>query len=106
MGKTHKHLQIQCNSFTKCAFNQKLHLMLFTTQYPKLYSDIGTKIISELNFFCLQNSVMLKNGEDVCDRVVNFLSDSELLDLGFAFDHYLSLGICALIKQYVKHFHA
>ena len=66
------------------------------------------KIISELNSFCLQNNVMLKNGEDVCDGAysVNFLSDSELLDLGSAFSHYLSLGTCVLIKQYGKHFHA
>ena len=51
---------------------------------------------------------MLKNGEDVCDGAysVNFLSDSELLDLGSAFSHYLSLGTCVLIKQYGKHFHA
>ena len=50
---------------------------------------------------------MLKNGEDVCDGAysVNFLSDSELLDLGSAFNHYLSLGTYALIKQYAKHFH-
>ena len=67
-----------------------------------------TKIISELNSFCLQNNVMLKNGEDACDRVysVNFLNDSELLDLGSAFNHCLSLGTYALIKQYAKHFHA
>ena len=35
-----------------------------------------------------------------------FLSDSTLLDLGSAFNHYLSLGTCALVKQYAKHFHA
>ena len=66
------------------------------------------KIISKLNSFCLQNHVMLKNGEDVCEGAysVNFPSDSELLDLGSAFNHYLSLGICVLIKQYAKHFHA
>ena len=74
--------------------------MPFTTRYPKSYSNIGTKIISELNSFFLQNNVILKNGEDVCDEAysVNFLSDSELLDLGFAFNHYLSLGTSALIK--------
>ena len=51
---------------------------------------------------------MLKNGEDACDEVysVNLLNDSELLDLGFAFNHYQSLGTCALMKQYAKHFHA
>ena len=81
--------------------------MPFTTSYPKSYSNIGTKIISELNSFCIQNNVMLKNGEDVCDGAysMNFLSDSELLDLGSAFNHCLSLGTCALIKQYAKHFH-
>ena len=30
---------------------------------------------------------------------VNFLDDSELLDLGSAFNHYLLLGTCALIKS-------
>ena len=50
---------------------------------------------------------MLKNGEDVCDGAysVNFLNESELLDLGLAFNHCLSLGTYALIKQYAKHFH-
>ena len=49
----------------------------------------------------LQNNVMLKNGDDVCDGAysVNFLSDSEHLNLGFAFNHCLSLGTYALIKQ-------
>ena len=51
---------------------------------------------------------MLKNGEDACDGAysVKFLNDSELLDLGSTFNHYVSLGICALIKKYAKHFHA
>ena len=30
---------------------------------------------------------------------VNYLDDSELLDLGSAFNHCLSLGTCALIKN-------
>ena len=44
---------------------------------------------------------MLKNGEDACDGVysANFLNDSKLLDLGSAFNHCLSLGTCALIKN-------
>ena len=48
---------------------------------------------------------MLKNGEDACDGAysVNFLNDSKLLNLGFSFNHYLSHGTCALIKQYAKH---
>ena len=35
-------------------------------------------MISELNSFCLQKNVMLKNGEDACDGAysVNFLNDS------------------------------
>ena len=51
---------------------------------------------------------MLKNGEDACDGAysVHFQDDSELLDLGFAFNRRLSLGTCALIKQYANHFHA
>ena len=82
--------------------------MPFTIEYPKSYSDIGTQIISELNSFCLQNNVMLKNGDDACDGAysVNFLNDSELFDLGSAFNHCLSLDTCALIKQYAKHFYA
>ena len=41
-----------------------------------------------------------QNGEDACDEAysVNFLNDSDLLGLGFYFNHYLSLGTCALIK--------
>ena len=44
---------------------------------------------------------MLKNGEDACDRAnsMNFLNDSELLDLGSSFNHCLSLGTYALIKN-------
>ena len=34
--------------------------MPFTTKYPKLSSTIGTKIISKLNSFCLENTVMYK----------------------------------------------
>ena len=66
------------------------------------------KKILELNSFCLQNNVMLKNGEDACDEAysMNFVNDSELLDLRSTFNHYLSLGTCALTKQYAKHFHA
>ena len=49
-----------------------------------------------------------KNGEDACDGAysMNFLDDSELLDPRSAFDHCLSLGTSALIKQYAKHFHS
>ena len=65
--------------------------------------------MSELNslLFAKQYHVK-KNGEDACDGAysVNFLNDFELLDLGFAFDHCLSLSTCTLIKQYAKHFHA
>ena len=58
------------------------------------------KIISELNSFCLQTNVMLKNGEDACDGAyfVNFVNESELLDLGSTFNHCLSLGTYELIK--------
>ena len=44
-------------------------------------------------------SMLKKNGEDDGAYSVNFLDDSELLDLGSAFDHCLSLGTCALIKN-------
>ena len=52
--------------------------------------------MSELNSFCLQNNVMLKNGEDACDGAysVNFLNDSELIDLWSAFDHCLTRCLC------------
>ena len=44
---------------------------------------------------------MLQNGEDACDGAyyVKFLNDSKLLDLGSAFNHCLSLGTRALIKN-------
>ena len=44
---------------------------------------------------------MLRNGEDACDEAysVNFMDYSELLDLGSASNHCLSLGTCALIKN-------
>ena len=43
----------------------------------------------------------VQNGEDACNATysVNLLDDSELLDLGSTFKHYLSLGTCALIKN-------
>ena len=54
-----------------------------------------------VELLCLQNNVMLKNGKDACGRAysVNFLNDSELLDLGSAFNHCLSLSTYALIKN-------
>ena len=82
-----------------------MHLtkMVFYAIYniiSKSYLDIGTKVISELNSFCLQNNVMLKSGEDACDGAysMSFLNDFELLDLESAFNHCLSLGTWALIK--------
>ena len=61
----------------------------------EIYLYIGTKIISELNSFVYKTMSCSKNGEDACDRAysMNFLNDSELLDLGSAFNHCLSLGI-------------
>ena len=49
---------------------------------------------------------MLKKSEYAHDKAfsVNFLNDSELLDLRSAFNHCLSLDTCALIKQYAKIF--
>ena len=45
--------------------------------------------------------MLKKNCDDACDGAysVNFLDDSEFLDLGFVFNHCLSLGTCALIKN-------
>ena len=59
------------------------------------------KIISKLNSFLFTKYVMLKNSDNACDKAyfVNFLDDSELLDLGSAFNHCLSLDTCALIKN-------
>ena len=53
----------------------------------------------ELLLFTKQCHV--QNGEDACNGAyfVNLLDDSELLDLGSAFKHCLSLGTCALIKN-------
>ena len=43
---------------------------------------------------------MLKKGEDTCDEAysMDFLNDSELLDLGSTFNHGLSLSTFSLIK--------
>ena len=62
----------------------------------------------ELPFVYKKKYHVKKNGEDECEGAysVNFLDDSELLEPGSTFDHCLSLGTCALIKQYAKHFHA
>ena len=81
-----------------CAIYNIISKIIFIYRY--------TKIISELNS-CLQNNVMLKNGDDACDGAysVNFLNEYKFLDLGSAFIHCLLLGTWALIKQYVKHFH-
>ena len=64
---------------------------------------------SEFKLFLQNINIQKKTGNEcTCrSRLRNFLLyDSMLLDLGFAFDHYLSLGTCALVKQYAKHFHA
>ena len=44
---------------------------------------------------------MLKNGEDACDGAysLKFVDDFKLFDLESAFNHCLSLGTCALIKN-------
>ena len=71
--------------------------MPFTTKYPKSCSIIGTKIISELNSFLFTKQCHVQNGEDACNEAysVNLLDDSELLDLGSAFKHCLSLSTYA-----------
>ena len=60
-------------------------------------------------FFFYNIKVQKKTwNECTCRSILrNFLLyDSTLHDLRSAFDHYLSLGTCALVKQYAKHFHA
>ena len=56
--------------------------------------------VQSLNYF-YKISMFKRNGVNAYVRAysVNFLDDSELLDLGSAFSHCLSLGTCALIKN-------
>ena len=64
---------------------------------------------SEFKLFLQNINIQKKTrNECTCRSVLrNFLLyDSTLLDLKSAFDYYLSLGICALVKQYAKYFHA
>ena len=61
----------------------------------KYKNNFGVKLL----LFTKQCHV--QNGEDACNGAysVNLLDDSELLDLGSAFKHCLSLGTYALIKN-------
>ena len=56
--------------------------------------------VQSSNYF-YKISVFKRNGVNayVGAYSVNFLDDSKLLDLGFAFNHCLLLGTCALIKN-------
>ena len=94
-GQAHKHLHL-----TKCSYSEGI-LCLF-----KLIYKID---IQSSKCFCKISKFKKKTwNECTCRSILrNFLLyDSTLLDLGSAFDHYLSLGTCALVKQYAKHFHA
>ena len=92
LGQAHKHL-------TKYIYIEGI----------QPFSNDLQNTCSEFKFF-LQNINIEKKtwNECTCQSILrNFLLyDSTLLDLGSAFDHYLSLGTCALVKQYAKHFHA
>ena len=57
--------------------------------------------VSEFKLFLQNISIKKKNGVNayVGAYSVNFLDDSDLLDLGSTFNHCLSLGTCALIKN-------
>ena len=54
-----------------------------------------------VELFLFTKQCHVQNVEVACNGAysVNFLDDSELLDLGFALKHYLSLDTCALIKN-------
>ena len=54
----------------------------------------------EVELLLFTKKCHVQNGEDACNGAysVIFLGDSELLDLGSTFDHYLSISTCALIK--------
>ena len=62
----------------------------------------------EIYYFKIPDKVMLKIIlMHMTEHTLQFFfSDSTLLDLGSAFNLYLLLGTCALVKQYAKHFHA
>ena len=82
----------------------------------RLQNGVSNPFQNDLQNTSLEFKLFLQNiniqkitwNECTCRSILkNFLLyDSTLLDLKFAFDHYLSLGTCALVKQYAKHFHA
>ena len=95
LGQAHKHLHLK-----KCIYSEGI-LCLF-----KLIYKID---IQSSKCFCKISKFKKKTwNECTCRSILrNFLlCDLTLLDLRLAFDHYLSLGTCALVKQYAKHFHA
>ena len=81
-----------------------------------LQNDVSIPFQNDLQNTCSEFKLFLQNiniqkktwNECACRSILqNFLLyDSTLLNLGSAFYHYLSLGTCALVKQYAKHFHA
>ena len=95
LGQTHKHLHS-----TNCIYCEGI-LYIF-----KLIYKID---IQSSKCFCKISKFKKKTwNECTCRSILQtfLLYDSTLLDLRSAFDHYLSLGTCALVKQYAKHFHA
>ena len=95
LGQAHKHLHL-----TKCIYSEGI-LCLF-----KLIYKI---VIQSSKCFCKISKFKKKTwNECTCRSILrNFLLyDLTLLDLRSAFDHYLSLDTCALVKQYAKHFNA
>ena len=77
------------------AFYAVSNIMSKTVIVYKYKNNFGV----ELLLFTKQCHV--KNDEDACNRAysMNLLDESELLDLGSAFNHCLSLGTYALIKN-------
>ena len=92
LGQAHKHL-------TKYIYNEGIQA--FSNDLQNRYS--------EYKCFCKISKFKKKTWNECTCRIIlrNFLHyDLTLLDLGSAFDRYLSLDTCALVKQYAKHFHA
>ena len=118
-GQAYKHLQIQnavyniictfqCGKPINIAFIQKYN---FHKGISSLFKMIYNIDVQGSNCF-YKTSMFKRNGVNAYDGAysVNFLNDSELLNLRSAFNHYQSLCTWALIKKkkkkYSKHFHA
>ena len=99
LGQAHKHLLIQCNSFIKAHNITFIQMYNFYKGISSHFKMIYKMDVQSLNCFH-KISMFKRNRVNAYDGAyfVNFLNDSELLDLGSSFNFYQSPGTYTLIK--------